>query len=207
MFLQCDLARPQCGQCTKGRRRCIEPDVSFIFSNWTVNMHRAQLKHPVHGTILQRPFGSVEVHSEPPDLTQLWERFLRIQLPSASSSVREDNTWRTTSLWQSLTQLDRSSTSLRYALAAIASARLGRIESNCNLYKSAVRLYTSAVSSLRGRLSDKTERTSIDDIATIMTLAAYEVRTLYPLSHKTDKRNSFMRTRHRGSVISVTPRE
>ena len=195
--------------------------MSIIISNWTVSSHSAQfevLDPPdpyaqyqeanLCRTIAPGTFGNVGGPSEHPDLTQLWEHFLRLQLPAATTNLPAHNlTSGTTSLWQSLAQLDGDSMSLRYALAAVASARIGRIESNRTLYKSAGRLYIRAVSSLRESLSDKTQKTSIDVIAAVMTLAAYEVRTTDFLNYRTNKQNSSMKTHPRGSVISVTPKE
>jgi hypothetical protein len=164
--------------------------VSIVFSNWTTARNIVQLEdgaqHHSYGqcvevsprleTTLPPLSGAVKEHPTPLDWSGLWEHFLRAHVPSRTSNVLEYSPARAVSLWQSLGQLGRSSTLLQHTLAAIASVRIGKIESNYTLYESSRQLYISAVSSLRQRLSDERESTSIDVIATIMALAAYEVR-------------------------------
>lgn len=136
--LQCDQTRPQCGQCMKGRRRCVKSNLSII-SNWTVKSNSAQsgvISSPdsyirtnsEHTAILQLPLGCIALPPEHPGLMELWGHFLRLQLPKTRNSPPKDNPIMSTtySLWPSLAQLDRNYVPLRYALAAVASARVGR---------------------------------------------------------------------------------
>jgi hypothetical protein len=113
-------------------------------------------------------------------LTQLWEDFLTLQLSNRtkSGSISTSGPFEGANppLWQSLAHIYANSPSLRYAFAAVASARIGWVESNESLCSASDRYYSASLLNLRGALDDTVQSASVEVIATIMTLAAYEVR-------------------------------
>lgn len=183
--LQCDLQRPECGQCRRKNVTCIYRDLTDLaFRN--ENEAAARKVHQVRPTPDINPFDPPYSRGRSNDSTEL-VRFL--QLSNASGSPQEvalaffmsSCTWATSFDYvPELYSRSDSSAALKASLEAVGLATLSLARSESSLLDMSRRSHLVAVKEIQQALNSPVITRRADTLAAIMLLALFSGVTFEP---------------------------
>ena len=196
---QCDLQRPECGQCLKSSRQCAgyhretvfldqkhavrqaekpcsSAEVSREESKSPANANRAQQESSRRrSNVSKATVSSLTVNPQKQMQNHFIGQFIEVYLPDGEKRQGTGNR-RPISYLSMAVKLPRPGEALSLALFALATARFGRMNNDSRLLAEGRLLYGKSLYELQKALWDRNAMYLQENLAATIALGTYEVR-------------------------------